>query len=155
MLVDYISIPPLTNSKSSLQATLSVCSHILFQSKSKWHTVKSFNSTAACTKIWSNLAGPEGCSSSSRLGWNAPWLVGTLRRGRWSTQLLRHFLNLFAVGPHPPPSTWHKARDEWYQAFHVFRRPSISMYYCQQKPKNRKNRVGLGTRLDQHQLNNN
>ena len=47
-------------------------------------------------------AGPEGCSSSSRLGSNAPWLVETLRR---STQLPRRFLNLFAVGPHPPTST--------------------------------------------------
>ena len=28
-----------------------------------------------------------------------------------------------------------------------FRRPSVSVYYCQRKPKNRKNRVGLGTRL--------
>ena len=47
-------------------------------------------------------AGPEGCSSSSRLGSNAPRLVETLRR---STQLRRRFLNLFAVGPHPPMST--------------------------------------------------
>ena len=29
----------------------------------------------------------------------------------------------------------------------VFRRPSASVYYCQRKPKNRKNGVGLGTRL--------
>ena len=41
-------------------------------------------------------AGPEGCSSSSRLGSNVPRLVGTHRR---STQLLGHFLNLFAVWP--------------------------------------------------------
>ena len=47
-------------------------------------------------------AGPEGCSSSSRLGSNPPWLVETLIR---STQLRRRFLNLFAVGPHPPTST--------------------------------------------------
>ena len=33
-------------------------------------------------------AGPEGCSSSSRLGSNAPRLVGTRRR---STQLLGRF----------------------------------------------------------------
>ena len=34
-------------------------------------------------------------------------------------------------------------------AFRVFRRPSASVYYCQRKPKNRKNGVpvGLGTRL--------
>ena len=43
-------------------------------------------------------ADPEGCSSSSRLGSNAPRLVGTRRQ---STQLLGRFLNLFAVGPHP------------------------------------------------------
>ena len=41
-------------------------------------------------------ADPEGCSSFSRLGSNAPRLVGTRRR---STQLLGHFLNLFAVLP--------------------------------------------------------
>ena len=29
----------------------------------------------------------------------------------------------------------------------VFRRPSAPVYYCQRKPKNRKNGVGLGTRL--------
>ena len=29
----------------------------------------------------------------------------------------------------------------------VFRRPSSSVYYCQRKPKNRKNGGGLGTRL--------
>ena len=29
----------------------------------------------------------------------------------------------------------------------LFRRPSASVYYCQRKPKNRKNGVGLGTRL--------
>ena len=39
-------------------------------------------------------ADPEGCSSSSRLGSNAPRLVGTRRR---STQLLGRFLNLFAI----------------------------------------------------------
>ena len=33
------------------------------------------------------------------------------------------------------------------EVFHVFRRPSTSVYYCQRKPKNRKNGVGLGTRL--------
>ena len=42
-------------------------------------------------------ADPEGCSSSSRLGSNAPRLVGTHRQ---STQLHGCFLlNLFAVGP--------------------------------------------------------
>ena len=47
-------------------------------------------------------ADPEGCSSSSRLGSNAPWLVETRRQ---STQLLERFLNLFAFGPlqAPPP----------------------------------------------------
>ena len=45
-------------------------------------------------------ADPEGCSSSSRLGSNAPWLVGTRRQ---STQLLERFLNLFAVGPLQAP----------------------------------------------------
>ena len=30
----------------------------------------------------------------------------------------------------------------------VFRRPSASVYYCQRKPKNRKNGVGLITRLE-------
>ena len=29
----------------------------------------------------------------------------------------------------------------------VLRRSSASVYYCQRKPKNRKNGVGLGTRL--------
>ena len=33
------------------------------------------------------------------------------------------------------------------QTFRVFRRPSASVYYCQRKLKNRKNGVGLGTRL--------
>ena len=50
-------------------------------------------------------AGPEGCSSSSRLGSNDPRLVGTRRR---STQLLGHFLNLFAVWPHAPGQTANK-----------------------------------------------
>ena len=40
-------------------------------------------------------AGPEGCSSSSRLGSKALRLVGTRRR---CTQLPGRFLNLFAVG---------------------------------------------------------
>ena len=39
-------------------------------------------------------ADPEGCSSCSRLGSNAPRLVGTRRR---STQLLGRFLNLFVL----------------------------------------------------------
>ena len=43
---------------------------------------------------------PKGCSSSSRLSSNAPQLVETLRR---SIQLRRRFLNLFVVGPPPPP----------------------------------------------------
>ena len=38
-------------------------------------------------------AGPEGCSSSSRLGSNAPRLVETLRR---STQLRRRFFAVVA-----------------------------------------------------------
>ena len=46
-------------------------------------------------------ADPEGCSSSSRLGSNAPRLVGTRRQ---CTQLLGRFLNLFAVGPYPAPT---------------------------------------------------
>ena len=29
----------------------------------------------------------------------------------------------------------------------IFCHPSTSVYYCQRKPKNRKNGVGLGTRL--------
>ena len=44
-------------------------------------------------------ADPEGCSSSSWLGSNAPRLVETLRR---STQLCRQFLRL---GHIPPTST--------------------------------------------------
>ena len=86
-------------------------------------------------------AGPEGCSSSSRLGSNDPRLVGTRRR---STQLLGRFLNLFAVWPgvaQPQISLISL------KSFRVFRRPSASVYYCQRKPKNRKNGVGLGTRL--------
>ena len=83
----------------------------------------------------------SAASRDSQMIYTTPWALFKLICS-WAT-----------TGPASPmstlASTWRHSRDDSYQAFRVFHRPSVSVYYCQRKPKNRKNGVGLGTRLHQ------
>ena len=88
-------------------------------------------------------AGPEGCSSSSRLGSNTPRLVETQTI---CTTSLVAYLRLDHPPPPPPPPLDIKHVMNNTRPFPFF----SSVYYCQRKPKNRKNGIGLGTRLYVH-----
>ena len=86
-------------------------------------------------------AGPEGCSSSSWLGLNAPRLVETLRR---STQLCRQFLNLSAVGLRPLDIKHVMNNTRPSPFFTAIPHPCIIVNANRRTDKNG---LGLGTRL--------
>ena len=65
-----------------------------------------------------------------------------------------HCTRVCGWAPHPPPiylaSTWCHSCDRCSQVFPVFCHSSASVYYTERKPKNKKKRGGLGTRLHEY-----